>query len=153
MDTHPKSGSGKSGSAATTGLEIYKRGQGKLSRGGAYLLGALLVISGGTSLYRFINVPGHEWVKSVPLIGSISIYNTIAFGVVLLGLLALHLILNRPKMVDGLIETEQELKKVSWPSRREVKNATIVVSLVTFSMAFLLFGFDKLLHWAFQLVY
>lgn len=147
METTSKTGS------ATSGLEIYKPGQGKLARGIAYLLGVILVVSGAASLYRFINVPGREWVKDVPLIGHISIYNTIAFGVALLGLLVLHLVLNRPRSVDTLIDTEQELKKVSWPSRREVKNATIVVSIVTFVMAILLFGFDEILHWIFKLVY
>jgi preprotein translocase SecE subunit len=49
-------------------------------------------------------------------------------------------------MVDLLIDTEQELKKVSWPSRLEVKNATLVVALVTFVMGFILFWADELLQ-------
>ena len=61
--------------------------------------------------------------------------------------------LNRPASVDTLIDTEQELKKVSWPSKTEVRNATLVVVLVTFVMAILLFGFDRILQWVFRLVY
>jgi preprotein translocase subunit SecE len=152
METTSKSSSGKSGSG-TSGLEIYKSGQGKIARIGAYVLGGILVISGAVSLYRFINVPGREWVTGLPIIGHVSIFNTIAFGVALLGLLALHLVLNRPGTANALIDTETELKKVSWPSRREVKNATIVVSLVTLVMALLLFGFDRFLQWLFRLVY
>ena len=148
-------------------LEILKPGQGKYARGAAYFLGMLLVIFGGVSLYAAINVPfdaravpstGWEklehalYVPNVPLLGHISIYRVIAFVVVLFGALALHLILNRPAMVDTLIDTEQELKKVSWPSKREVWNATLVVVLVTFTMAILLYGFDWLLRTLFQLV-
>lgn len=135
------------------GLEIYKPGQGKYARITAYVLGVGLIIFGGIRLYATINVPGDAWVDGVPLLGHISLYNTIAIGVVLLGTLALHFVLNMPNFVDLLIDTESELKKVSWPSKREVRNATIVVVLVTFVMALLLFGFDNLLRWLFQLVY
>ncbi len=136
-----------------SGLEIYKPGQGKIARSVTYVLGALLVIFGGVRLYATINVPGGEWVTGVPVIGHVSIYNVIALVVVLLGMLALHLVLNMPRSVETLIDTEQELKKVSWPSKREVKNATFVVVLVTFVTAVALFGFDELLRWVFQLVY
>ena len=135
------------------GLELYKTGQGKYARGIANLLGAGLIVFGGIRLYATINVPGQEWVKDVPLIGHVSIYNTIALGVVLLGMLLLHLVLNRPGAVDALVDTEQELKKVSWPSKIEVRNATLVVVLVTFVMALLLFGYDRILQWVFRLVY
>ena len=134
-------------------LEIYKPGQGKLARLVAYVLGGLLVAFGGFRLYATINRPGQEWVTGVPVFGAVSLYSTIAVVVALLGLLALHLLLNRPGVVDALIETEQELKKVSWPSQREVKNATVVVSIVTVAMAMLLFWFDELLQWVFRLVY
>jgi len=135
------------------GLELYKAGQGKYARGIAYALGAGLIVFGGVRLYATINVPGQEWVKDVPLIGHVSIYNTIALGIVLLGMLLLHLVLNRPGAVDALVDTEQELKKVSWPSKIEVRNATLVVVLVTFVMALLLFGYDRILQWVFRLVY
>lgn len=135
------------------GLELYKAGQGKYARGIAYLLGAALVVFGGIRLYATINVPGREWVKDVPLVGNVSIYNTIALAVVLLGFLLMHLVLNRPGAVDALVDTEQELKKVSWPSKIEVRNATLVVVLVTFVMAILLYGFDRILQWIFRLVY
>jgi len=136
-----------------SGLEIYKPGQGRGARGAAYVLGGLLIIFGGIRLYATINVPGNEWVSDVPLIGAISPYNVIALVVVLLGLLGLHLLLNRQPVVDTLIDTEAEMKKVSWPSKREVKNATVVVVIVTFTMAMILFGFDRLLREFFRLIF
>jgi preprotein translocase subunit SecE len=134
-------------------LEPYKPGQGKLARGIAYVLGILLVFFGAWRLYATINRPGHAWVEGVPLVGSLSLYNTVAIVVGLTGLLLLHVVLNRPATVDLLIDTEQEMKKVSWPSRREVQNATIVVVIVSFTLALLLSGFDHLLSVLFQLVF
>lgn len=135
------------------GLEIYKAGQGKHARGVAYLLGMGLIVFGGIRLYAAINVPGSEWIEDVPVIGHVSLYNTIALAVVLISALGLHLVLNRVGAVDMLVDTEQELKKVSWPSRIEVRNATVVVVIVTVTMGLMLYGFDQMLTWAFQLVY
>lgn len=135
------------------GLEIYKTGQGKYARSLAYLLGAGLVVFGGIRLFATINVPGQAWAEGVPIIGEVSAYKVIAAATILFGFLLLHLLLNRPASVDLLIDTEQELKKVSWPSRREVQNATIVVVLTTFALALVLYGSDAFLHWIFQLVY
>ena len=47
------------------------------------------------------------------------------------GAFGLYSWLERPKSADLLIETEQELRKVSWPTRDESINATGVVILVS----------------------
>jgi preprotein translocase subunit SecE len=134
------------------GLEIQKYGQGKITRVAAYLLGGLLVIFGAVRLYATINGPGHEWT-TLPVIGHVSVYSVISLVVCLLGFLGVHLVLNSTAAVDLLIDTEQELKKVSWPSKSEVKNATLVVVLTTVALAVILYGFDELLRWLFRLVY
>jgi len=41
-----------------------------------------------------------------------------------------------------LSEARAELKKVAWPTRREVVNSTIVVLIAVVVMATLIFGFD-----------
>jgi len=51
-----------------------------------------------------------------------------------------------PVFADFLISVEAEMKKVAWPKRRELINASIVVILVIFVMAGLLFGFDLFLQ-------
>ena len=135
-------------------LEPLKPGQGKYARWTAYFLLGLLVLYGAIRLYATINVPGEGLlVENVPILGTISSFNLIAALVFFMGVYALHLVLNRASSVDMLIDTEQELKKVSWPSRAEVKSATLVVALVTFLMAILLFGFDEVLRRLFRLVF
>jgi preprotein translocase SecE subunit len=45
------------------------------------------------------------------------------------GVLLIHRWQQRPKVADLLIDTESELKKVSWPKGSEVWNASLVVML------------------------
>ncbi|MCJ7611425.1 MAG: preprotein translocase subunit SecE [Candidatus Aminicenantes bacterium] len=46
-----------------------------------------------------------------------------------------------------LKETKAELKKVTWPSRPEVINTTLVVILATFFFGFYLFFMDIIFSW------
>ena len=134
-------------------LEIYKKGQGIWARRSAYGLLAILAAFGAWRWHATFNTPGeHVWANNVPLLGSITLYKVGALLVFLVALLLIHLFLNRPKATDMLIETEGEMRKVSWPSWREVKSATIVVVVVTFVMGLALFGFDKLLQRIFNLI-
>jgi len=51
---------------------------------------------------------------------------------------------NKPKVVDFLIETENELKnRVTWPSRKEEVNASIVVVITVVIMMMFIFGIDQ----------
>ncbi len=47
-------------------------------------------------------------------------------------------------------EVRLEMKKVSWPSRSEVINTTMVVIIAVFFFAFYLFGADIVLSYAIQ---
>lgn len=135
-------------------LEILKKGQGAWARGSAYALVGILVLFGAVQLYATINVPGaHVWASGVPLLGDVTPYKVAAFVAFLLGLLAMHLVLNRTKVVDVLIDTESEMRKVSWPSRREIKSATIVVTIVTIVLGLSLYGFDWALRRVFHLIF
>jgi preprotein translocase subunit SecE len=48
------------------------------------------------------------------------------------------------RVVEFLVATEDEMKKVSWSSRREVWGATKVVIVTVLALAFLLFAVDVL---------
>ncbi len=66
-------------------------------------------------------------------------------AVVLIALIAtplLYWIINKPKIADFMIATEQEMKKVNWPSRKEVIGSTVVVIGGTLLFAAVLFLFD-----------
>ncbi len=52
-----------------------------------------------------------------------------------------------PTFADFLISVEGEMNKVSWPSRAELFRASLVVILVIFFLAAVLFCYDLLLRW------
>lgn len=51
-------------------------------------------------------------------------------------------VVNYSVFADFLIAVEAEMNKVSWPTRRELWNASVVVMIVIFGMAMFLFVFD-----------
>ena len=60
-------------------------------------------------------------------------------------------LLNKPNIVDFMIATEAEMKKVNWPSRKEIIGSTIVVISGTLMLAAILFvinmAFGALFQW------
>lgn len=136
------------------GLDFYKKGQGFWARLAAYLLGGVLVVFGAFALYGAINVPNqHVLMESVPLVGQVSAYKVIALLVGLGGLLGLHLVLNKPDSVDLMVETEQEMRKVAWPTGKDVWSATVVVAFVSVLLAVLMWGLDVVLRQLFLLIF
>jgi preprotein translocase subunit SecE len=69
----------------------------------------------------------------------------VPLAIVAVGLWASFRIVQIPAFADFLISVEGEMNKVSWPSRGELFRASVVVILVIFFLAFLLFGYDALL--------
>lgn len=51
------------------------------------------------------------------------------------------------KLAKSLKDTGNELKKISWPSFKEVVKQTGVVLVVVLVFALVLFGFDRLCSW------
>jgi preprotein translocase SecE subunit len=51
-------------------------------------------------------------------------------------------LLNKPRIVDFMIATEAEMKKVNWPSKRDIVGSTWLVIAGTFMLAILLFAID-----------
>jgi len=136
------------------GLDFYKKGQGFWARLAAYLLGGVLVVFGAFALYGAINVPNaHVLTGALPVVGAISAYKVIALVVGLGGLLGLHLLLNKPDTVDLMVETEQEMRKVAWPTGKDVWSATVVVAFVTVLLAVLMWGLDVVLRQFFLLIF
>jgi preprotein translocase SecE subunit len=127
-------------------FEIYKKGQGMVARFAAFGAVGLLVIFGAVRFFAAFNRPTDVLLPDVPVIGDLTIWKVIAFVIASVGLLTTWWFLNRPKNAELLIETEQEMRKVSWPTLPEVWNATIIVAMVTVTLALTMFGLDELLR-------
>ena len=61
-------------------------------------------------------------------------------------------VLNRPRWVDFLISVQAEIDKVTWPSKGEVRKATMVVLVLLVSMAGVIFVFDVIWQKVFKTI-
>ena len=110
-------------------FEIYKKGQGTTARWIAAVGMGALAAFGTFELYDSLSA----------LTGSLFgvTWGMLISIVVFLGAAALIAwLVNLPKFVDYLIMSEIELRKVSWPTREELKRQTtvVIIALVAFSL-------------------
>ena len=114
---------------------IYKRTQGRITRQVTFAGLALAIALGLWRLSTIMAGKGLEYQFALP-------------GLLLLaGLWACYRVVNLPAFADFLIAVEAEMNKVSWPTRPELFRASMVVLLLIFSLAIILFGFDS--FWGF----
>jgi len=170
---------GKLPAPASSGgfFAMYKKGQGKWTRGGTWIAVALILALTAHFLYENVQV----WLvsmlytpaitdagASVAEIDRVNALNVegqthavslarliavISAAVVVLGGAALtHLLINKPKNADFLIATDSEMRKVNWTSRAELIGSTKVVIGFMFFIAFLLFAMDITFAYLFHLM-
>ena len=114
---------------------IYKPGQGKVSRAVAAIGLAAFGLWGA--------VETNGWMIDYTMASGYYL-GYIVPGVILAGFLwTAWFVSNRGATTDFVIETETEMKKVTWPTTREVANATIVVIIVTVLLGVYLFCIDR----------
>ncbi len=146
-------------------METYKAGQGSLTRLVTWTILILALCMGCVEIYSWIHRPAShsvmdrsvvplEWFRSLPVFGvPFSIKFAICLAVFVGLVWFLKWFMHRTTTVDTLIETEMELKKVSWPTREESYNATWVVLLVTVLLTMSLWAFDGALRLVLGLVF
>jgi preprotein translocase SecE subunit len=71
---------------------------------------------------------------------------TLALSIAIGSLFGVFKLVNYPRFVDFLIDTESELKKVSWASRRQVISESIVVLSTVIIIGVYVFLVDMLLQ-------
>lgn len=134
----------------------HRQDQGRLARMAAFWLLVLLVLFGSNYLYQQllgfdslddtlggITIP----VVRVPLTAAFLIATAVFAG----GAIWVKVWLDRPKAADLLIESEAELRKVTWPTLQEVINSTMVVVVCVVLIGAFLAGADWLLGRLFRL--
>jgi len=123
---------------------IYKKGQGYWTRLMSGICLGTLVLMGVNWVWQLL--------QGVRLWELEAVYVQAGAAVILLaifGAVGYWLIGVRPRVVDFMIATEGEMKKVNWSSRREVMGSTwVVIGLMVFIAAFC-FGVDRV----FQLIF
>jgi preprotein translocase subunit SecE len=118
-------------------FSLYKRSQGRVARQATFSALAVIVALGAWSLSNYYTGYGPTARYTVPLVALAA------------GLWASFRVVQMPAFADFLISVEGEMNKVSWPSWGELFRASIVVMVVIFVLAALLFAYDII--WEFLL--
>lgn len=109
-------------------FEIYKRGQGRAARTATAVSLLAVAAFGCISLKNHLST--YEALRRGPDLGAVRLQiAAIVAVVVFLGCAAAvgWMLAGWRRCVDFLILTESELRKVSWPSRSELRQQTAVV--------------------------
>jgi len=118
----------------------YKRNQGQIARRATFIALAVIVVLGCWRMSQYYSDQApvlHYWMPLVFMA---------------VGLWASFRVVQMPAFADFLISVEGEMNKVSWPSRAELFRATLVVILVVFFLAGLLFAYDAVLTWILRIL-
>ena len=128
-------------------MKGYKEDQGRLLRMAAFWSMTLLLLFGckfvHDILIGFRSMQNPLGGIRIPVLG---IDLTGAFLIALIifvgGLLMIRRWQSKPKVADLLIDTESELRKVTWPSLDEVINSSIVVVVCVLIIGLFMAGSD-----------
>lgn len=126
----------------------YKPDQGRMTRNVAFAFGVCLAYYGCSTLHDFLS---WDWARrdlhyTIPVLEVLVTPGLlISIAVFVLSLFALRRLLNHPKLGDLLIDTEGELKRVTWPSWSETWNGSLVVVATVLAMLVILAGADFVL--------
>lgn len=147
MSTVAKQGSGAGWSGFFPELfrfGLYKPNQGRVVRQVTFISVALIALLAGVELVR------SGWLSRM----TGGDYSGYVGGLVIaaIGSWLAYRLVNYSLFADFLIAVEAEMNKVSWPPRRELWNASLVVMFVIFAMAASLFLFDIIWTRIFELI-
>ncbi len=114
-------------------LSMYKPGQGYYTRMLSAVGIGVIVLSGVGWLWEKMPT-----IDAIPKDQMLFYQGGMAVGVIALFGLIVYLLLNKPNIADFMIATEAEMKKVNWPSKKEIIGSTWVVICGTAFIALLL---------------
>ena len=114
-------------------FKIYKPGQGYYTRMLSAVGVGVIVLSGVAWLWEKMPT-----IRGIPKNQMLYYQGGMAVGVIALFGIIVFFILNKPRIADFMIATEAEMKKVNWPSKKEIIGSTWVVICGTAFIATLL---------------
>jgi len=124
-------------------LSIYKPGQGYYTRMLSAVGVGVIVLSGVAWLWEKMST-----IDSIPVKQLLYYRAGMAVAVIALFGAVIFFVLNKARIADFMIATEAEMKKVNWPSKKEIIGSTWVVICGTAFIAILLWlinlGFAEL---------
>jgi preprotein translocase subunit SecE len=126
------------------GFQLYKSGQGRYLRGGTGIAAALVDIVLCYYIWTLLDRYLAENVyKSYLKYGIPAVTFAVLCAVV-------FFYMNKPNIVDFLVATETEMKKVAWSSRAELVGSTAVVIATVFALAVFIYFADTIFIYVFK---
>lgn len=131
-------------------MTAYKEDQGRLTRMFAFWALAFLILFGCTWLHgmlvRVETLRDPLGGITLPVVAiDLNIAFLATFALFLVGVVILWRWVQKPKVADLLIDTEAELRKVTWPTVQEVVNSSLVVIVFVVILGSFLAGADLVL--------
>jgi preprotein translocase SecE subunit len=123
-------------------LHVYKPGQGAYLRWGSAASAGVIVIGAAAFLREQLTRFQNEWVQTLLPVALL----------VVLGYLLFWALGQSRSVVDFMIATEGEMKKVNWSTRREVLGATRVVIVTVIALGAVLFAVNILFMFIFEAI-
>ena len=135
------------GSVFTSGVtmigKIHKSGQGYWTRMTSGIGAGVLVAWGALWLWSDLEAAGVSiYIRAAVVVAVVGVF----------GLILFRYLGTNPKTCDFLIATEGEMKKVNWPSRREVFGSTWIVICCTAMFVAVLAFSDAIFLWFFRAI-
>lgn len=128
-------------------LTIYRPEEGTKVRGTMTFFIGAIVFYGIYSLYYWL--AGGWWSQKIPgledALGtefSLDYRLLIVLPIFIAGVVGLYYLYNHKRWADFLVETEAEIKKVSWAGRRQVINESMVVVATVLVLSIYIFSVD-----------
>ena len=121
---------------------LYKPSQGRVSRQVTFATLAIAVGLAGWKMWNYLSISG----------GNPALIYGVPVAVILVGMWISYRLVNITRFADFLISVEAEMNKVTWPTRPELVRSSMVVIIVIFFLAFILFMFDLIWRFLFQFI-
>ena len=138
----PAGGPAARRSGAVSAFHLYKAGQGPYVRWGSAAAAGVILVGFASFLREQLTRFENEWVQYLVPVALL----------VLLGYWVFRMLGQNRSVVDFMIATEGEMKKVNWSSRREVLGATKVVIVTVIALGMILFTVDILFMFFFEAI-
>jgi len=116
--------------------KMYKPGQGYYTRMASFVGASVLVLGLVNWFWEKLSVitEGTRYYQGASALIIIAIFGTLIYNLTAV----------RPKTCDFMIATEGEMKKVNWPTKKEIIGSTWVVICCVFLIALVLYLSDML---------
>ena len=127
----------------------YRKNDGRYARMFAFWALFLLIAYGcfhggglSDSLNTWMGESNPTFIDPFPILGTLKASTCVALGIWLVLGFLVYMILNRKRIADALIDTEQEMQKVTWPSWSETWSGTLAVAAMVGVLFVYLFCVD-----------